>query len=109
MSEGAALAGAAVLYTLLAMWATQPPSTCTRPFEPGRSLDLQRDVDREHLARDADEIARVAHRYAAHLNATTADPADAAVQQCEDTLARDVAVVHHVTFDQIRGAIAAER
>ena len=47
--------------------------------------------------------------YAAHLNATTAAPADAAIQQCEDTLARDVSVVHHLTFDQIRGAIAAER
>jgi hypothetical protein len=104
MSELAALAGAAVLYMVLAMWATQPPYTCALVYEPHRQLNLDQEVDREHLARDGEEIGRMARRYAKHVGAS-----DDVVTQCEQKVARDLVTTHEVTLDQIRAAIAAER
>jgi hypothetical protein len=104
MSELAALVGAAVLYMVIAMWATQPPYTCAMVYEPHRQLNLEQDVDREHLARDGDEIGRMARRYAKHIAAS-----DNVVTECEETLARGLVTTHEVTLDQVRAAIAAER
>jgi hypothetical protein len=65
MTELATTVGVALLFTLLAMWATGPAASCTLAPEPHQRLDLDRLVDREHLATDVREIARVARRYAA--------------------------------------------
>jgi hypothetical protein len=73
--------------------------------EPHRRLYLDRQLDREHLGRDAGEIQRVAHRHA--TGAADADPS--AFTQCEDTLVHAVVAKHDVTVDQVRAAIAAER
>jgi len=105
MSELAALTGAAVLYMVFAMWATQPPYTCALVYEPHRQLNLEQEVDREHLARDGEEIGRMARRYAKHI----AVASDSAVTQCEETLARDLMTTHEVTRDQVRTAMAGER
>jgi hypothetical protein len=104
MSELAALAGAAVLYMVFAMWATQPPYTCAMVYEPHRQLNLDQEVDREHLARDGDEIGRMARRYARHIAAS-----DSVVAQCEETLARGLMTTHEVTLAQVRTAVEAER
>ena len=104
MSELAALAGAAVLYMVFAMWATQAPYTCAMVYEPHRQLNLEQEVGREHLARDGAEIGRMARRYAKHIGAT-----DSVVTQCEEALARDLVTTHEVTLDQVRAAIAAEQ
>jgi hypothetical protein len=86
------------------MWATQPPYTCAMVYEPHRQLDLERDVDREHLAGDAAAIGRMARRYATHGAGS-----DSVVTHCEETLARNLTRTHDVTIDQIRTAIVAER
>src|SRR5713226_6510621 len=102
MSELAVLVGAAVLYTVVAMWATQPPYTCAMVYEPHRQLDLERDVDREHLAGDAGAIGRMARRYARHGAGSVS-----VVTQCEETLARNLTTTHEVSLSQVRTAIAA--
>jgi hypothetical protein len=104
MSELAALVGAAVLYMIVVMWATQPPYTCAMVYEPYRQLDLERDGDRDHLARDAGAIGRLARRYAKHRGAS-----DTSVTQCEETLARNLMTTHEVSLSQVRTAIDAER
>ncbi len=73
--------------------------------EPHRRLYLDRQLDREHLGRDAGEIQRVARRHA-----TRAAAADESVfTQCEDTLVHGVMAKHDVTVDQVLAAIAAGR
>ena len=104
MSELAALVGAAVVYMVIAMWATQPPYTCAMVYEPHRQLNLAEEVDREHLARDGEEIGRMARRYAKHSAAS-----DSVVAGCEETLARGLMTTHDVTLEEIHTAIAAER
>jgi hypothetical protein len=105
MSELAALTGAAVLYMVFAMWATQAPYTCALVYEPHRQLNLEQEIDREHLARDGEEIGRMARRYAKRIAAVS----DSAVTECEQTLARDLMTTHDVTLDQVRAAMAGER
>jgi len=53
MSDAATLAGAGLLYTMLVMWATQPPYTCALMPDRARQLNLGHSVDREHLDNDA--------------------------------------------------------
>jgi hypothetical protein len=73
--------------------------------EPQRRLYLDRQLDREHLGRDAGEIQRVARRHA-----TRAAAADQSVfSQCEDVLVRGVMAKHSVTGDDVRAAIVAGR
>jgi hypothetical protein len=105
MSELLTLAGAALLYTVLAMWATAPPYTCATIPEPHRLLYLDGDVDREHLQRDVLAISRMARRYASHLPAeapSDAPAVDRAVKKCENELTRSLMATHDLTVDQIR-------
>ena len=104
-SEGAALAGAALLCTLFVMWASRPPSTCDMTAEPQRRLNLDRQLDREHLGRDAGEIQRVARRFTAR----TAVVDGSVLTQCEDTLVLGVMATHEVTDDEVRAAMSAVR
>jgi hypothetical protein len=99
------LAGAALLCTLFVMWATRPPSTCDMAAEPHRRLYLDRQLDREHLGRDAGEIQRVARRRATHAAAG----GGSVFADCQDTLVHGVVAKHDVTVDQVLAAIAAER
>ena len=104
MSELTTLSGAAFLYMALAMWATQPSDSC-QPTETLRGrLDLGRQVDREHLQRDAGTIRQVARRYASGLAAFTFvhDP----IAECEETLARELAAAHDVPLEDVRTAIS---
>lgn len=73
--------------------------------EPHRRLYLDRQLDREHLGRDAGEIQRVARRHA--TRAAAAD--ESAFTQCEDTLVHGVMAKHDVTLDEVRAAITAGR
>src|SRR5438046_10726649 len=73
MTETTTVAGAALIVTILVMWATRPPPACAMAPEPHRHLDLERGLDREHLATDVPEAARIARRHAAHIAATEAD------------------------------------
>ena len=66
MTELITVAGTALLVMLLAMWATGTASSCVVTQEPHRLLNLERGIDREHLARDVRDSARIARRYAAH-------------------------------------------
>jgi hypothetical protein len=104
MSELLTLAGAALLFTVLAMWATAPPYTCAMVPEPRRPLYLDGDVDREHLQRDILAISRMARRYVSNLPADTLSDApavDRAVKKCEGELARSLMATHDLTIDQI--------
>jgi hypothetical protein len=112
MSELPTLAGAGLLLTALAIWATQPPKTCALITEPHRQLNLERQVDREHLERDAREILRMARRYALQVTARTRNDdseVDRVIQQCQGILARQVMTTHGVTRDQIIAALPADR
>jgi hypothetical protein len=57
MTETTTVAGAALIVTLLAMWATRPPPACAMAPEPHRHLDLERGVDREHRARQVQRLS----------------------------------------------------
>jgi hypothetical protein len=105
LSELTTLSGAALLYMALAMWATQPSDSC-QPTEKLRArLELGRQLDREHLQRDAGKIRQAARRYASGLAAFTFvnDP----IAECEETLARELAAAHEVPLDDVRAAIFA--
>ena len=117
MTETATVAGAALIVTLVAMWATRPSPTCAMAPEPHRHLDLQRGVDREHLDTDVREAARTARRYAAHIAATQVDggspPTTPAVndvaEQCQASLSRHLMDAHDVTLEQVRAATSNTR
>jgi hypothetical protein len=105
MSGAATLAGAGLLYTMLVMWATQPPYTCALIPDRARQLNLGHQVDREHLDSDARQIPRMARRYATHLGASRHNDisdVERAVYQCTETLTRDVMNTHDVTREQMR-------
>lgn len=73
--------------------------------DPHRQLYLDRQLDREHLGRDAGEIQRVASRHATR----DANGDESVFTQCEDTLVHGVVTKHGVTRDQVLAAIAAGR
>jgi hypothetical protein len=105
MRELMTLAGAALLYTALALWVAAPPYTCAPISEPHRPLNLDREVDREHLQRDILAIPQMARRYVAHLPADARSgvpAADLALRQCEDELTRSLMTTHDLTADQVR-------
>jgi hypothetical protein len=107
MNELTTFAGVTVLYTTLAMWATQPSNSCVMIEEPRQRLYIDRDVDREHLARDARRIQRLARRYAAHTGHIANEADD--TERCEERLTRQIAATHDVPIDQVRAAMSAER
>ena len=116
MTETVTVAGAALVVTLLAMWAIRPPPACTMAPEPHRRLDLARSVDREHLATDLRETARIARRYQARTVSTPADansPPTPAVndvaEQCLASLSRQLMDAHDLTPEQFRAATLRER
>ena len=102
--------GAALVLTVAAMWAAQPPSGCTMRAEPHRRLNLDRTVDREHLATDLAEAERVARRYAAPpetASGRTGAPAiDADTGSCHAGLVRQIMTTHDVTAAQVLAATA---
>jgi hypothetical protein len=105
MSDAATLAGAGLLYTMLVMWATQPPYTCALIPDRARQLNLGHSVDREHLDNDARQILRMARRYATHLRVSTHNDisdVEGVVYQCAETLTRDVMNTHGVTREQMQ-------
>jgi hypothetical protein len=104
VNNAATLAGAGLLYTILVMWATQPPYTCAMIPDRARQLNLAHSVDREHLDNDAGEIRRMARRYATRHRTSTQTISDVerVVYQCEETLTRDVMKTHDVTREQMR-------
>jgi hypothetical protein len=89
----AQFAGAALVVTVVAMWAAQPPSGCVMQPEPRRHLNLDRTVDREHLATDLAQSERIARRYAA-------DP-DADGESCRAGLVRQIMTTHDLTPAQV--------
>ena len=107
MTELVTVAGTALLVMLLAMWATGTASTCVVTPEPHRRLNLERDVDREHLARDVRESVRIARRYT--LRTVTTSDAGSASERCEATLDRQIMAAHDVTLDEIREAASREQ
>ncbi len=117
MTETVTVAGAALIVTILVMWATRPPPTCAMAPEPHRHVDLERGVDREHLATDVREAARIARRYAAHIAATQGEggspPATPAfndvAERCQTSLSRQLMDAHDVSLDQVREAMSRER
>jgi hypothetical protein len=102
MTELITVVGTAFLVMLLAMWATGTASSCLVTQEPHRRLNLERAVDREHLARDVRDTARIARRYAAR--SVTTSEIDAASARCEATLDRQLMTAHDVTPEDIREA-----
>jgi hypothetical protein len=107
MTELATTVGVALLFTLLAMWATGPAASCELAPEPHQRLNLDRLVDREHLATDVRDIARLARRYAAR--ATPPAGLDQTIAQCEETLDGQLVRAHDVTIEQVRSAATRER
>jgi len=107
MTELAATVGVALLVTLLAMWATGPAALCELAPEPHQRLNLDRLVDREHLATDVREIARIARRDAAR--AAPVAGVDETIAPCEEKLNRQLVTAHDVTIEQVRSAAMRER
>jgi hypothetical protein len=107
MTELATSVGVALLVTLVAMWAIRPGASCELAAEPHQRLDLDRLVDREHLATDVREIARLARRYAAR--AAPAVGIDGTIAQCEEKLEGQLVTAHDLTVEQVRSATARER
>jgi hypothetical protein len=106
MTELATSVGVALVVTILAMWAIRPSALCELAPEPHRRLDLDRVVDREHLAADVREIARRARHYGARaMPQAGADHAS----QCEDTLEGQLVTAHDLTVEQVRSAATRER
>lgn len=115
MTETGTVAGTALLVMLLAMWATRPPPSCEIGSEPRQRLNLERIVDREHLARDVRETERTVRRYLARATATSAGgngpvttPADSLADACRATLTRQLMTTHHVTIEQVRAAASPD-
>ena len=105
----AQFASAALVLTVAAMWAAQPPSGCTMQSEPHRHLNLDRTVDREHLATDLAQSERIARRYAAQskpaASGGTDEPAiQADTESCRAGLVRQIMTMHDVTAAQVLAA-----
>jgi len=107
MTELVTSVGVALLFTCLAMWAIGPAASCEMAPEPHQRLNLDRLVDREHLATDVRQIARLARRYAAR--AAPAVGIDGTIGQCEEKLGRQLVTAHDVTIEQVRSATTRER
>ena len=95
-------AGVTIVYTALAMWATQPPYSCVPTEEPKGALYLDRETDREHLSRHAGRIQQLARRHAVHLNNASAE---ADFQRCLGSLIGHVAAAHKVSVAQVIAAL----
>ncbi len=109
VSELMTLAGAALLYTALAMWATAPPYTCAMSPEPHRRLYLDNTLDREHLQRDVLAISRTARRYAMQPAAEPRNDLheiDRRTEQCQATLAHQIVSTHDVTHEQVLASLS---
>ncbi len=106
MSELTTLTGAALVYMALAMWATQPSYSCLLIEEPRQHLNLGRQLDQEHLQRDAWKIRHAARRYASGLSSSQS--ADGAITKCEETLARHLAGAHGVLLEEVQAAMSVE-
>jgi hypothetical protein len=105
------VAAAALLFTVVALWATRPRPTCDMTLEPHSHLDLDRAVDREHLAADIGTSGRIARRYLARISAHPADahqqPAlapDGEAEQCHARLAQQIMTTHDLTLAQMLAA-----
>jgi hypothetical protein len=103
VSELPTLSAAAFVYMALAMWAAQPSHECALREEPRRHLDLARQLDREHLHRDALTIRAVARRYASRPSSASAGPD---IAGCEQALARQLAAAHDVSVEEVYGAMS---
>ena len=97
----AALLGA----MLLVMWAQHGSVTCALSFEAPRHLQLNRQVDREHLAADGASAVRAARRY---TSGTATGEQQRRVLECEDLLVSRIAAIHGVSVDQVRATRYAE-
>jgi hypothetical protein len=111
----AQFAAAALVLTIVALWATGPRPTCNMTLEPHSHLDLDRTVDREHLAADIEASGRIARRYSAHISAhpAGADQPSAAAsetgeEQCHARLAQQIMTTHDLTLAQILSAPGAQ-
>ena len=106
----AQFAGVALILTILTMWATQPPAGCAMKPEPRRHLDLDRTVDREHLATDLAEAGRVSRRRAVQPGPAPPDGRAAAgdvdAESCHASLVRQIMATHGVTSSQVLTATA---
>ena len=94
----AQFAGAALVVTVATMWASQPPSGCAMRSEPHRHLNLDRTVDREHLATDLAKSERIARRYSAQAGTDG--------ESCRAGLVRQIMTSHDVTPAQMLAASA---
>jgi len=101
--ELALTASAALVAALLVMWAQAPTTDCVMPFEASRRLVLDRQVDREHLARDLASADRVARRHDARAS-RSADPSSIQPRGCEDTLLQTIAERHGLAADVVRAS-----
>jgi hypothetical protein len=81
-------------------------------LEPHSHLDLDRAVDREHLATDIGASGRIARRYSAHLLANASagghEPPvrapDTDAERCHARLAQQIMTTHDLTLAQILAA-----
>jgi hypothetical protein len=105
-------AAGALIVTIVALWATRPPPACDMTVEPHSHLDLDRMVDREHLAADIEASVRIARRYRAQTPAPAAgahEPTahqapDTDDEQCQARLAQQIMTAHDLTLAQILSA-----
>jgi hypothetical protein len=105
-TPGLELSAAAALLLvgmLLVMWTQQTSSSrCVLAPDAPRHLVWNRDTDREHLMNDIASADRIAKRYAASTP-SAADP-DTRFLECQATLIQQVANVHGMPLDRLRGS-----
>ena len=104
-TPGLELSAAAALLLvgmLLVMWTQRTSSLCVLAPDAPRRLVWNRDTDREHLMNDIASADRIATRYAASTP-SAADP-DTRFLECQATLIQQVANMHGMPLDRLRGS-----
>jgi hypothetical protein len=83
---------------LLVMWAQQRPEICAVSEAP-RTLQLDRTVDREHLAADGARAVRMARRHM--MAGASADEQQRLFLECDALLVRAIAATHGMSVEQV--------
>jgi hypothetical protein len=89
---------------LLVMWIQRPAAGCALSIEAPRTLALDRETDREHLATEVSSAHRTAQRYMRLSPDLAQQPTRLA--DCEATLVQQIATRHGVSPDHVRASLA---
>ena len=99
--EVSLLAAGLLVAMLVVMWIQRPAEGCTMSPEAPRRLVLSRETDREHLATDLASADRIARRDMRSAGDDAGQRARFAA--CQASLAQQIATLHGLSPDLVRG------